>query len=106
MQLFYQPTIEINIYMAGDIAEARKVCRFYCLKVGLCVTITATTFTYTGGEEEGFIIGVRNYPRFPSTRQKLRSHAENITRKLIDNLYQHSAMIVDNEETVWMTNRE
>lgn len=31
----------------------------------LCVTVTATEYAYPGGGENGVIIGLINYPRFP-----------------------------------------
>jgi len=45
---------------------AFDICREFCDKVRLCVTITPTKFIYVGGWEPGCIIGLINYPRFPS----------------------------------------
>lgn len=55
----------VSIFMAGDYNAAREICRAYCDEVGYCVTVTPTSYVYTGGEESGFIVGLINYPRFP-----------------------------------------
>lgn len=55
----YQPALHAP-------AVAERVCRAFCDRVGLCVTVTPTTFVYTGGEEPGVRVGLVNYPRFPA----------------------------------------
>jgi hypothetical protein len=49
----------------------------YCDRVGLCVTVTPTTFCYTNGREPGAILGLIHYPRFPrdDPAAYLREHA-------------------------------
>ena len=47
-------TIRFDIYMAGDLAQAKQVCREYCFEVGMCVHVEPVDFIYTGGEETGF----------------------------------------------------
>ncbi len=42
-------SIQFEIFMAGDIAQAKQACREYC-RVGLCVTIEPCDYIYTGGE--------------------------------------------------------
>jgi hypothetical protein len=68
-------TIRFDIFMAGDLAQAKQVCREYCFNVGLCVTVEPLAFIYTGGEESGFRVGLINYPRFPTTAEALHQHA-------------------------------
>jgi len=43
-----KPTIRFDIFIAGDLATAKQVCRSYCA-AGLCVTIEPVDFVYTGG---------------------------------------------------------
>lgn len=76
MKTTTEPSIRVQIFMAGDISEAKKEIRSYCYEVGLCVTVTPTDFIYTGGEESGFVIGLVNYPRFPDSRE-----AEEVSQK-------------------------
>lgn len=58
-------SIAVSIFMAGDYARATEVCRGYYSGRGGCVTVTPTTYVYTGGVEAGFIIGFINYPPYP-----------------------------------------
>jgi len=52
-----------------------SACREYCDRVGLCVTVTPTTFVYKGRSEPGAAIGLINYPRFPSALDAFRKRA-------------------------------
>lgn len=45
-----EATFWATIYIAGDAEHAKQVCRDFCLAVGLCVTVTPTTFIYSGGK--------------------------------------------------------
>lgn len=99
------PTIRFDIFMAGDVAEAKRVCRKFCFEVGLCVTVEAVDFVYTGGEESGFRIGLINYPRFPSTEEAIRDHARNLALTLMRELFQHSFSIVGPTQTEWFSRR-
>ena len=54
-----------EIFMGGDLDEAIYACRDYCAR-GLCVTVTPTTYAFTGGTCEGVIVGLINYGRFPT----------------------------------------
>lgn len=60
------------------INEVEDFLQKYVNKVGLCVTITPTTFVYKNGREEGAVIGLINYPRFPTTKENLEKTAEEI----------------------------
>lgn len=100
-----EPTFAIDIFIAGDIGQAKQVCRQHCYKVGLCVTVTPTDFIYTGGEEAGVRIGLTNYPRFPTTPDELREKANALALNLLDGLCQHSVLIRDPETTLWITRR-
>lgn len=70
-----EQTMWVKIYMAGDISTAQRVCQTYVNEVGLCITIEPTTYVYTGGAEEGFVVGLINYPLFPT------SHLDEIVNK-------------------------
>jgi len=99
------PTIRFDIFIAGDIEQAKQVCRQYCLDIGLCVTVEPVTYIYTGGEESGIRVGLINYPRFPTTTTALREKAEGLADRLMDGLCQHSFSIVGPDETTWYSRR-
>jgi hypothetical protein len=100
-----EPTIRFDIFMAGDIAQAKQVCREYCLAIGLCVTIEPVDYIYTGGEEAGFRIGLINYPRFPTDETALHQRATELADLLTKRLCQHSYSIVGPRETEWFSRR-
>ena len=99
------PTIRFDIFMAGDINQAKQVCREYCLVVGLCVTIELVDYIYTGGEETGFRIGLINYPRFPTNSLELYETTKNLAENLLERLCQHSYTIVGPDNTEWVSIR-
>ncbi|NEV75617.1 hypothetical protein DYI24_00805 [Rhodopseudomonas sp. BR0C11] len=99
-------TFTAQIYMAGDINQAKMICRKYCYDVGLCVTVEPIDFIYTGGEEAGFRVGLINYPRFPSEPSDILSRAIDLARTLRDELSQHSFSVVTPTETIWDTRRD
>ena len=98
-------TFGFDVFMAGDLAQAKQVCREYCFAIGLCVTVEPLDFIYTGGEEAGFKIGLINYPRFPTTIPELRRRATELADLLMKRLCQHSYSIVGPDETTWISRR-
>ena len=99
-------TIRFEIFIAGDIGQAKQTCRKYCFEVGLCVTVEAVTYIYTGGEELGVRVGIINYPRFPEDIEKLRLHASKLANLLMHDLCQHSYSIVGPDNIEWHSRRE
>lgn len=99
-------TYTVAIVMAGDIEQAKQVCRWYCMTQGFCVTVEPVQYIYTGGEEAGFRIGLINYPRFPSTPEALWGHAVGLAEELRRTLCQHSFSIIGQDKTLWRSYRE
>lgn len=89
-----------------DIGEVERICQAYCDRLGLCVTITPTTYYYTNGREPGCIIGLINYPRFPSTPKRIRQTAFELSRKLKSALEQYRVSIVFPDNTIMLTSGE
>ena len=83
-----------------DIKVVEDFLERYCDEVGLCVTVKPTHFIYKNGNEPGVEIGLINYPRFPSTKEKILEHAYAITECLILILNQHRVSIVLDDETI------
>lgn len=98
-------TIRIDIFIGGDIAQAKQVCREFCFEKGLCVTVQPIDYIYTGGEEAGVRIGLINYARFPTSIGPLRDIAHELADKLMERLSQHSLTIVEPTETHWKSRR-
>lgn len=78
---------------------ARKICQDYCNAVGLCVTLTETEFIYTDGNEHGCMVGLINYPRFPSTPEKILEHALAIAKLLLDAYKQYKVSVICSDKT-------
>jgi hypothetical protein len=99
-------TFTIRLYLSGPIEVAKQALRAECLREGLCVTIHETAFIYTGGEELGYVVGLLNYPRFPTTPEALTERARAMMRALLEATHQHSALMVTPTESEWITKRE
>lgn len=84
------------------IHEAEAIVRAYCDAVGLCATVTPTTFVYTEGREPGVIVGLINYPRFPATPGAVRSRALKLAELLRVGLGQWRVSVVFPDETVML----
>lgn len=95
-----------KIYIAGPIEQAKQIIRRECMKKGLCVTIETTLFIYTGGEEYGYVVGLINYPRFPASYEDIAERARDLMQKLLDETFQHSALLMLPNATEWITKRE
>lgn len=90
-----------KIYVAGPRDTILQTCRKYC-EEGLCVTVEVTKFIYTGGEEMGVVIGLVNYPRFPSTPDAITDKAVILAKKIVKDAYQKTALVVTPINTVWI----
>lgn len=100
------PTVRFDIFIAGDPADARRICRQYCMDVGFCVTVEAIDYIYTGGQESGVRVGVINYARFPSNHDDLYCKTAALADLLMNGLYQESYSIVGPNETLWVSRRD
>lgn len=106
MNTMLAPTIIVKLYLSGPIEIAKQVIRKECLREGLCVTVDPTTFIYTGGEETGYVVGLLNYPRFPTLSHLLIERARNLALKLLEETFQNSALMVTPGYSEWITIRE
>ena len=96
------PTHRVTLWMAGDLATAHRVLREHAYAEGACVTVTPTKFIYSGGEEDGFSVGLVNYPRYPTTPEDLEAEAEQLALKLLPACNQKSCLLVGDTETKWI----
>jgi ferredoxin len=95
----------VSIFIAGNHAQAVYFCRAYCDRVGLCVTVTPTTYAYRDGEEAGVIVGLINYPRFPAEPSKIAETAKDLALDLMVSLKQQSVSVQLPDETLWFSVR-
>ena len=95
----------ISIFIAGDYDRARQFCREFCMDSGACVTVSPTSYIYTGGEESGVVVGFINYPRFPAAKDDILAKAEQLADDLMHGLCQHSYTIQTPNQTYWYSRR-
>jgi hypothetical protein len=86
--------------------DALAIVQNYVNSVGLCVSVTPTRFVYTSGSEPGLIVGLINYPRFPSTPDKIRTHAFKLAELLLRGCKQLWVSVVLPDETVMFSASE
>ena len=84
----------------GALERAYQICQDYCNGVGLGLTVTKTKFIYVGGSEDGIVVGLINYPRFPSTPEQIRTKALDLARLLKGALMQERVSVVFPDETI------
>ncbi len=101
-----ETTFTVRIYLSGPVDFAKTILRRECLQRGLCVTVTATLFVYKGGEESGYVVGLINYPRFPSTPVEIEATARELASILLAETYQHSALVETPITSFWMSARK
>lgn len=94
-----------QIWVAGDIIQARQKLRELCFPKGLCATITPTEYMYAGGEELGFVIGMIQYPPFMESELSLLRKAERVGKALAENAMQWSFTIVTPTATFYYSRR-
>lgn len=99
-------TYRVQIYLSGPLDIIEQTCRRFCLRHGLCVTVDPTRFIYTGGEETGAVVGLLNYPRFPTTSSEIDAVAHELARDLLGATAQHSVLIVRPDMSEWITRRD
>lgn len=94
----------IRIWMAGNYANAKEICRTFC-EQGMCVSISPANYIYTGGEEAGFVVTLINYARFPKDPVSLKDLAFSLVMDLMNGLHQQSFSIEGPEETLFFSKR-
>ena len=99
------PSYPVSIFMAGSVEDAKKYCQLYCDYNPLCVTVSATSYIYTGGNEDGFVVGLINYPRFPNTPENIKARAIDLGEALLRQLGQQSFSIQTPSETIFFSSR-
>jgi hypothetical protein len=89
-----------------DVVKVYETIQKYVDQIGLCVTVTPTSFVYTRGGEEGLAIGFINYPRFPSTPEEIMKKANDLGLELLAVCKQINISIVFPDRTIMLTDCE
>jgi len=97
---------EVKIFIAGPIQVAEQIIRHECITIGLCVTINPTKYIYTMGEEVGYVVGLINYARFPSTPEEIDERAIKLAEKLILCTHQGSATVQTPTRSIFISRRK
>lgn len=82
-----------------SIQEVYDICYSYCQYPGYCLTVTPTMFVYKGGMEDGVVVGIINYPRFPKEKQRLIYDSWEIASRLKEEFKQTKVSITTPEKT-------
>ncbi len=105
------PTFTASIYVGrkvratGEVVNpiiADQICHNFCDEHGFCVSVTQTKLIYTHGHEPGVIVGVINYPRFPSKPETLRQMTLDLAESLRANMCQQRVSVVFQDETIML----
>ena len=96
----------VTIFIAGSYGKAMKILQEYCDEIGFCVTIEHTYYIFKGGKEDGIIVGLINYPRFPDEPSNIIDKAKEIAEKLRVGLDQESYSIQTPHDTIWYSYRK
>lgn len=97
---------QVMIFIAGDLATAKRSCRKWCMERGDCVTVEPVDYIYTGGAETGVKIGWINYPRFPLKPAEILERSKELAELLMVDLCQNSYSILTPEKTYWHSRRK
>lgn len=84
--------------------DVKRIAQAYCDEVGLCVTVSRTTFIYTRGKELGAVVGLINYPRFPCPEPILLNRALVLAKRLRSALEQQRVSVVTPTNTYMIGN--
>lgn len=87
-----------------SITAVENICQKFCDDIGFCVTVTPTKYVYTDGWEQGAIVGIINYPRFPASEQTLENRALLLATELMLGLEQKRVTIDSPNGTTMLTN--
>lgn len=86
------------------IDEVYALCYKYVNDKQYCVTVTETKFFYVNGFENGVIIGLINYARFPSKKKEVLKHAFDLGEILMKELKQYRISITTPTDSYLLEN--
>lgn len=81
------------------VEDIEILCQKYCDEVGLGLTIIPLRFIYTMGNENGCVVELINYARFPEDNYKIKCHAFSLGQTLLEKIGQLRVSIVCSDKT-------
>jgi hypothetical protein len=99
-------TLTFRLWIAGDYDDAKRACREFCATEGACFAVSPACYVYTGGCEDGVVVTLINYPRFPSDHDALALKITRLADHLCARLFQQSYTIEGPHGTAWYSHRE
>jgi len=97
----HNPTWWVKIYLSGPRPIIEQACREFC-EEGLCVTVEDVKYIYPRGEENGVVVGLVDYPKYPAGRDAVGKMARRLAGVLLERSCQDSVMLLDPETTTWL----
>ncbi len=102
-----------NEYPSLACESVEGFCRRFVNKHGICVTVTPTHFVYGSptpdeikGDELGVVVGLINYPRFPTSPEIIREIATELAKSLKSKFCQKRVSIVCSDQTIMLEEHE
>lgn len=99
------PTATFEVFLSGDRQTIDATCQAFCFSKGLCVSIESVSFVFTGGREEGAVVRLVSYPRFPASPEEIQETAKHLAVELLTACHQLSALVVGPDLTEWVSRR-
>lgn len=99
----YEPTqSDDNLNMN----KVKNICRFFCNKHSLAVSVEATSFIYKNGSESGAKIRFINYPRYPVSKSIILTRSLLLAEILKNEFSQYRVSVITTDKTYMLGNIE
>ncbi len=95
MEVQTEPTFRCVIEIAGDLRTIRQVCRRYCLKVALCLKVSAADFLCAARADRGASVTLWGCPRVPLSAEQVREFALELARRLLHGCCQETVSVLE-----------
>ncbi len=107
----YQAQIFIGLKnrLTGKTATYKTLHKYItraCKQLPLCVSVTPTIYIYPTGQEQGAIIGIINYPRFPESNSELSKKVDILALQLLFDLKQCRISYITPAGVVMLSNSD
>ena len=87
-----------------QVFEVSCICQDFVNELGWCVSVTPTQFVYKDGYENGAIVGIINYPRFPLEVPEIKNRTLKLAKLLMKEMKQYRVSVVFSDETIMLEN--
>ena len=95
-------TYIVRIYISSCVEAVSQILSEYAFNNGACFTVEPTKFIYTGGQENGVVIGMVKYPKFEKSNTEIFNEAIKVAKIVLSKTFQRTCLVVASDETYWM----